>query len=112
MNGLSKAQRSYDRQLPDEGRQRAEREFEHPEFAPAGVNVIRSSKFIDLPMADRNEPKRASRLKPFSISVEYRACRPTVGSLVGKAPSKTFGGANGDAERRVPTLTGAKTWTR
>lgn len=52
MNGLSKAQRSYDRQLPDEGRQRAEREFSHQEFATVGANVIRSSKFFDLPMAE------------------------------------------------------------
>lgn len=52
MNGLRNAQRSYDRQVSDEGRQRAEREFSHPEFAPAGANVIRSSKFFDLPKTE------------------------------------------------------------
>lgn len=52
MNGLQNAQRNYDRRLPEDGERRPNaREFEHPEFAPAGANVIRSSKFIELPTA-------------------------------------------------------------
>lgn len=52
MQGLRPAQRIYDRREPSDERERAEREFEHPEFAPAGAHVIRSSKFIDLPVAE------------------------------------------------------------
>lgn len=52
MNGLSNAQRTYDRRQPDDGRQRSEREFSHPEFAPAGANVIRSSKFVEFPKSE------------------------------------------------------------
>lgn len=48
MKGLSEAQRLYDRRLPDDDREREEREFESEDFPDDAQNVIRSSKFVDF----------------------------------------------------------------
>lgn len=56
MQGLRNAQRQYDRLLPDEGQQRAEREFEHPEFAPA--NAIRCGSVSEALDLSKKMPSR------------------------------------------------------
>lgn len=69
MHGLRNAQRTYDRRLPDDGWQRGEREFAHPEFAPAGTNVIRSSKFIEEANMSRYQVKQSGK---YALIVDTR----------------------------------------
>lgn len=47
--GYAAAQRSYDRQEPSCGQRSEGREYQAPEFAPAGAKVIVApTKFVDI----------------------------------------------------------------
>lgn len=56
MQGLRTAQLRYDRQLPDDGRKRAEREFSHPESAP--VDAIRCGSVSEALDLSKKMPNR------------------------------------------------------